>query len=118
MKAVGVFPGRRTVELVSFDEPKISAPEEVKIRVLQVGVCGTDREICDFEYGTTPDAYTQHLTMADGKDELAMDQLDAVSGGTKARLVEVEITKPVTKVPTPSGPVPIPYPNTASNKPT
>jgi hypothetical protein len=56
--------------------------------------------------------------MADGKDELAMDQLDAVSGGTKARLVEVEITKPVTKVPTPSGPVPIPYPNTASNKPT
>ena len=56
--------------------------------------------------------------MADGKDELAMDQLDAVSGGTKARLVEVEITKPVTKVPTLSGPVPIPYPNTASNKPT
>ena len=60
----------------------------------------------------------KELVMADGKDELAMDQLDAVSGGTKARLVEVEITKPVTKVPTPSGPVPIPYPNTASNKPT
>ena len=57
--------------------------------------------------------------MVDGKDELAMDQLGAVSGGTKARLVEVE--KPVidvTKVPSPGGPVPIPYPNTASNKPT
>jgi hypothetical protein len=56
--------------------------------------------------------------MADGKDELAMDQLDAVSGGTKARLVEVDTSGPVTKVPAPSGPVPIPYPNTASNKPT
>ena len=37
--------------------------------------------------------------MVDGKDELAMDQLDAVSGGTKGRLVEVEITKPVTTIP-------------------
>ena len=54
--------------------------------------------------------------MVDRNDELATDQLDAVSGGTKARLVEVEITKPVTKVPAPSGPVPIPYPNTASNE--
>jgi len=58
--------------------------------------------------------------MVDRKDELAMDQLDAVSGGTKGRLAEGEITKPVTdvtKVPSPGGPVPIPYPNTASNKP-
>ena len=56
--------------------------------------------------------------MVDGKDELAMDQLDAVSGGTKGRLVEVAITKPVTTVPTAPVPVPIPYPNLASNKPT
>ena len=55
--------------------------------------------------------------MVDRKDELAMDQLDAVSGGTKGRLVEVEITKPVATVPTAPAPVPIPYPNTASNKP-
>ena len=56
--------------------------------------------------------------MVDGKDELATEQLDAVSGGTKARLVEVDTSHPVTRVPAPSGPVPIPYPNTtASNKP-
>ena len=55
--------------------------------------------------------------MADGKDELALDQLEAVSGG-KGRLVEVEITKPVTTVPGAPVPVPIPYPNLASNKPT
>jgi len=56
--------------------------------------------------------------MVDGKDELAMDQLDAVSGGTKGRLVEVGVTKPVTIVPAAPVPVPIPYPNTGSNKPT
>ena len=55
--------------------------------------------------------------MVDGKDELAMDQLDTVAGGTKGRLVEVEITKPATTVPGAPVPVPIPYPNTASNKP-
>ena len=55
--------------------------------------------------------------MADGKDELAMDQLDTVSGGNKVRPVEVDTTISVTKVPTPSGPVPVPYPNTTSNEP-
>ena len=32
MKAVGVFPGRRAVELVSIEEPGITSPDEVKIR--------------------------------------------------------------------------------------
>jgi hypothetical protein len=54
--------------------------------------------------------------MADGKDELAMDQLDTVSGGNKVRPVEVDTT-PVTKTPSPGGPVPVPYPNTASSEP-
>jgi hypothetical protein len=56
--------------------------------------------------------------MVDGKDKLAMNQLDAVSGGTKVRSAEVDATISVTKIPAPSGPVPIPYPNTASNGPT
>jgi hypothetical protein len=60
----------------------------------------------------------EERVMADGRDELATEQLDAVSGGTKARLVEVDTSQPVTKVPAPSGPVPVPYPNTATNKPT
>jgi hypothetical protein len=53
--------------------------------------------------------------MVDGKNELATDQLDAVSGGSKARPVEVDTT-PVTKTPSPGGPVPIPYPNTTSSE--
>jgi len=54
MKAVGVFPASREVKLVEHAEPKISAPDQVKMRMLAVGVCGTDREICAFEYGTPP----------------------------------------------------------------
>jgi threonine dehydrogenase-like Zn-dependent dehydrogenase len=54
MKAVGVFPSQQKVRLIEHDEPKITQPDEVKLRMLAVGVCGTDREICAFEYGTPP----------------------------------------------------------------
>jgi threonine dehydrogenase-like Zn-dependent dehydrogenase len=55
MKAGAVFPGTRKVEVVSLDEPKISAPDQVKVRILEIGVCGTDREICNFDYGLPPE---------------------------------------------------------------
>jgi threonine dehydrogenase-like Zn-dependent dehydrogenase len=35
--------------------PRLSAPTELKVRTLDVGICGTDREICSFAYGTPPD---------------------------------------------------------------
>jgi threonine dehydrogenase-like Zn-dependent dehydrogenase len=54
MKAVGVFPGAREVRLVDHPEPAIAAPDEARIRVLEVGACGTDREICAFEFGEPP----------------------------------------------------------------
>jgi glucose 1-dehydrogenase len=57
MKAGAVFPGKRKVEVVSLDEPKISAPDQVKLRMLEVGVCGTDREICSFDYGMPPEGF-------------------------------------------------------------
>lgn len=44
MHAIAVVPGTTTVRLVERPEPAIAAPDEVKVRVLQVGVCGTDRE--------------------------------------------------------------------------
>ena len=54
MKAVAVFSESKEVKLIEHEEPKISSPNEVKLRVLDVGVCGTDKEICAFEYGTPP----------------------------------------------------------------
>jgi glucose 1-dehydrogenase len=54
MKAVAVFPGTREVKLVEHPQPKLSEPDEVMLRVLDVGICGTDREIYSFKYGTPP----------------------------------------------------------------
>lgn len=54
MKAVGVFPGRKEVGLLAHSAPERTAPDHVKIRTIEVGICGTDREICTFDYGTPP----------------------------------------------------------------
>jgi threonine dehydrogenase-like Zn-dependent dehydrogenase len=54
MRAVAVFPQTRDVRLIDLPRPRVVRPTEVLVRTLQVGVCGTDREICGFHYGTTP----------------------------------------------------------------
>lgn len=54
MRALAVFPARRESRVIDHPEPRISGPTEVRLRMLEVGVCGTDREIAAFEYGTPP----------------------------------------------------------------
>jgi glucose 1-dehydrogenase len=44
MKAIAITPGTKDVHLLDRPEPKLSAPDEIKLRVLRVGICGTDRE--------------------------------------------------------------------------
>ncbi len=44
MKALVVIPGSKGVQLVDRPEPVISRPDEIKLRVIRVGICGTDRE--------------------------------------------------------------------------
>ena len=55
MKAIAVTPATKgKLEIINQPEPKISSPLDVKLRMLEAGVCGTDKEICAFEYGTPP----------------------------------------------------------------
>ena len=54
MKGVGVVPSERALRLIDHPEPAITAPNELKIRTIEVGICGTDREICTFAYGQPP----------------------------------------------------------------
>jgi glucose 1-dehydrogenase len=54
VKAVAVFFKDREVRVIDVERPAIATPTEVLLRVLDVGVCGTDKEICAFEYGTPP----------------------------------------------------------------
>jgi threonine dehydrogenase-like Zn-dependent dehydrogenase len=44
MKAISIVPGTQTVHLVDVPEPSIAAPDEIKLRMVRVGICGTDRE--------------------------------------------------------------------------
>ena len=55
MKAVAVFPSEKRFDVIDHPEPKISSDTEVKMRMLDVGICGTDKEIVSFQYGTPPD---------------------------------------------------------------
>jgi len=54
MKAVAVFPSRKELKVIDHPEPKIESPTQAKLRMLDIGVCGTDKEIARFDYGTPP----------------------------------------------------------------
>jgi threonine dehydrogenase-like Zn-dependent dehydrogenase len=55
MRAVAVYPTERKVRIIDHPEPKLTSPTQARMRVLDVGVCGTDREIVSFEFGTPPE---------------------------------------------------------------
>ena len=54
MKAVAVFPADKQIRLIDQPAPRPSAPTDVVVKMLEVGICGTDREIASFDYGTPP----------------------------------------------------------------
>ena len=54
MRAFAVNPNDGHAGLVDMPEPGPLASGQVLLRVLEVGVCGTDREIADQHYGTPP----------------------------------------------------------------
>lgn len=44
MKAISLVPGTTNISLDEVAEPTITRPDEIKMQVIQVGICGTDRE--------------------------------------------------------------------------
>jgi threonine dehydrogenase-like Zn-dependent dehydrogenase len=93
MKAIAVAPNGRTLELIDHQVPQITAPTQVKLRMLEVGVCGTDREICAFQYGTPPNG-SEHLVI--GHESLAevVEIGRAVSRVTVGDLVVTMVRRP------------------------
>ena len=51
MKAVAVFPRTKEVRVIEHEAPRLTEPDQVRVRMLEMGICGTDKEICAFEYG-------------------------------------------------------------------
>ena len=63
MKAVAVFPEEKAVRVVTdHPEPHLERDTEVRLAMLDIGVCGTDREIARFDYGT-PRAGSPYLVI-------------------------------------------------------
>lgn len=54
MKAVAVFPGTHEVRVIDEPQPQVIRGTEVLLRMREVGICGTDREVAAFEYGEPP----------------------------------------------------------------
>ena len=61
MKAIAVLPGKpdstHLVELPRPDLEDVANGRGVLVKVLRVGLCGTDREIIAVEYGAAPPGY-------------------------------------------------------------
>jgi threonine dehydrogenase-like Zn-dependent dehydrogenase len=68
MNSIAVFPERKVVEAITAADPGRPGPFEAKLKVLEVGICGTDREIAAFEYGALPE-HSDHLVL--GHEALA-----------------------------------------------
>ncbi len=44
MKAIAITPGQKNAFITERPEPQIQHADEIKLKILQVGICGTDRE--------------------------------------------------------------------------
>jgi threonine dehydrogenase-like Zn-dependent dehydrogenase len=54
VKCVVVEPGARRAALRECDPPQIAKPQDVRLRGVEVGICGTDQEILSFTHGSPP----------------------------------------------------------------
>ena len=55
MRAVAVFPNDKTIKVIDdHPEPALDRDTDVLLQMVDVGVCGTDKEICRFDYGIPP----------------------------------------------------------------
>ena len=63
MKAVAVWPERRRVAVEERAAPALTSDTSARLRMLDVGVCGTDAEICRFDYGGPPPPGEDHLVV-------------------------------------------------------
>ena len=95
MKAVAVFPASREVKSIAVPEPLLATPTDVRLRILDVGICGTDKELCAFKYGTPP-AGSDHLVI--GHESLG----DVVEVGSAVTRVDVgDLVVPMVRRPCP-----------------
>ncbi|HXJ22050.1 MAG TPA: glucose 1-dehydrogenase [Polyangia bacterium] len=92
MRAVAMFPAEKKIRVVERPSPKIERDDQVRLRMLDVGVCGTDHEIARFEYGTPP-AGEPYLVMGHESLGEVVEVGGAVSGIQKGDLVVTTVRR-------------------------
>src|SRR6266581_8861242 len=95
MKAVSVIPDKKQVSVVDHPEPKVTRPTDVLAKVIDVGICGTDKEIASFQYGTPP-AGSDYLVIG---HECLAEVVEVGAGVTRVRkgdLVVPSVRRPCT----------------------
>lgn len=95
MKAIAVAPSRHAVELIDRPVPQLTSATSVKLRMLEIGVCGTDKEICAMDYGTPP-AGSEHLVI--GHESLGV--VEAI-GAAVTRVAVGDLVVPTVRRPCP-----------------
>jgi threonine dehydrogenase-like Zn-dependent dehydrogenase len=87
VKAAAVFPAERRFGVIDHPEPRVTTPTEVKLRMLDVGICGTDKEIACFDYGTPP-AGSPYLVI--GHESLG-EVVEIGAGVTRVKLGDLAV---------------------------
>lgn len=95
MKAVAVVPGQKELRMVDHPLPQVSNDKEIKVKTLDVGICGTDREICTFVYGEPPQG-DEHLVLGHESLGRVVEVGDAVSRFKVGDLVVPSVRRPCT----------------------
>jgi glucose 1-dehydrogenase len=95
VRALAAVFGSREIKVIDKEPAAPTLPDQVTLRVLEVGICGTDREIGAFEYGTPPRG-EDHLVM--GHEALA--EIVEV-GGAAERLRPGDLVVPTVRRPCP-----------------
>lgn len=87
MRSIAVHPGLHEFGFVDLTAPRITSPTEVLVKILDVGVCGTDKETCAFEYGVPPEG-SEHLVLG---HEAVGEVLEVGRGATRFALGDLVV---------------------------
>jgi len=93
MKAVAVFPKGREVKVIDAPEPRLRSPTQVRVRTLEVGVCGTDKEVVQFKHGEPPQG-EDHLILGHECLGEVMEVGEQVKGLAPGDLVVPRVRRP------------------------
>ncbi len=93
MRAMAVFPGERELRIVDVAPPEAAGERDVTVRIREVGICGTDREIADFHYGTPP-AGSERLVLGHEALGEVVDVGPAVRSLARGDLVAITVRRP------------------------